>query len=124
MQKEDQTIIAGPNLVITPNDHNSLILNNKINLVITPSKWVADFYLTLAPELKSKIKEWPASVKIPKIETDRSGKVLLYKKDISNEIYSKVKDILDKLKINYEVLEYEKFSHKEYLNKLKNTPCI
>ncbi len=123
-KKEDQTIIAGPNLVITPNDHNSLILNNKINLVITPSKWVADFYLTLAPELKSKIKEWPAGVKIPKIETDRSGKVLLYKKDISNEIYSKVKDILDKLKINYEVLEYEKFSHKEYLNKLKNTPYI
>ena len=48
-------IVAGPNLVITPNDHNKILTNKNIDLVITPSKWVSNFYSRLQPSLKNRI---------------------------------------------------------------------
>lgn len=123
-KRNNQKIIAGPNLINTPLDHKSILLNNNINAIVVPSIWVKNFYLSIAKELYNKIFVWPAGVEIQKVKTDSSGKIILYKKEISIEVFENVKAILNKLKVNYEILEYGKFSHSEYLNKLESAPYI
>jgi len=43
-QGKIKKIIAGPNLVITPEDAGGILLDEVIDLVIVPSQWVKDFY--------------------------------------------------------------------------------
>ena len=39
-------IIAGPNIVITPKDAGDILLDEAVDLVIVPSQWVKDFYVS------------------------------------------------------------------------------
>lgn len=119
-----QTLIVGPTVVVAPTDYGSIILDKNIDIILTPSKWVSDFYLSISPSIINKTYSWPAGVSIPEIESTRDGKVIIFKKNVLPYIFKNVQNILDAKSIPYEVLEYGQFSHKEYLNKLKNTPYL
>jgi len=57
-------IIAGPNIVITPEDAGGILLDETVDLVIVPSQWVKDFYASFKLGFDEKIRVWPAGVKI------------------------------------------------------------
>jgi hypothetical protein len=58
-------------------------------------------------------------VQIPKTATDKTGKVLILKKNIPEEIFQKIIFALNRTNTRYEILKYGNFSHDEYLNKLR-----
>ena len=55
-------LIAGPNLVVTPDEHAGILNHPAIDLVVTPSKWVSQCYAAIAPGLSDKLVEWSAGV--------------------------------------------------------------
>lgn len=120
---DTQTLIAGPTLVVTPNDEDKIISNKKIDIILTPSDWVKDFYESISPEIKDKTFSWPAGVTIPN-ETTTSKEILILKKNIDPEIFTKVKEILTSKKISFKTLEYGTFKKSEYLELLKNTSYL
>ncbi|MES2986078.1 MAG: hypothetical protein V4686_03045 [Patescibacteria group bacterium] len=121
---EDQTLIAGPTLVTTPDEFDGILSHGKIDLILTPSDWVTDFYGSMLPTLTYKILSWPAGVEIPKNTHPDRTEVLVFKKNIEEEVYTKVVTHLEEKQITYKVLEYGKFSHQEYTDLLRKTTFV
>ena len=55
-------LVAGPNLVVLPVDHDSIITDSVIDVVVTPSEWVSNLYKLFAPDLSDRIVEWASGV--------------------------------------------------------------
>ena len=117
------TLLAGPTLVTTPYDHNNLIQNQHIDLLLFPSNWTKDFYVSLVPALEQKIQIWPAGVNIP-TQISSKEKVLVFKKNIPEDIFDKVIKILDNRKIDYDILYYGRYHKKEYYEKLSHASLL
>ncbi len=123
-KRNNQILIAGPNILTVPTKHNNIISDPKIDIILTPSKWVTDYYIRLLPALKNKIYSWPSGVKIPNSMTTKNGKVLVIKKDIPFSIFENIIKTLNKMSVSYEVLVYGKFLHEDYLKKLETAPYL
>ena len=68
-----QRLLAGPNIVVFSDDYNSIIAAPDIDIVITPSDWVADVYLQDNPSLIGRTFAWPAGVDINYWAPQRGG---------------------------------------------------
>lgn len=118
-------IIAGPNIVISPSDSNNLLLDPLIDKIVVPSQWVADYYSTFDPGVARKIAIWPAGVTIPAQPSARLGnKYLVFKKNISEELYQKVINYLYEHKIAYEVVAYGQYKQADYWRKLETAAAL
>lgn len=121
-QGKIKKIIAGPNIVITPEDAGGILLNEAIDLVIVPSQWVKDFYASFRSGFDEKIKVWPAGVKIcPELKEERKG-CLIYKKSVDEELFDFIIQYLKSQNINYKVIKYGKYKKEKYfgmLNKVR-----
>ncbi len=73
-------IIAGPNIVVTPLDFNSLILSPYIDRYVVPAQWSVDWWSSLTPKLKPKLALWPAGVHDTGEHRDPDGPILVFKK--------------------------------------------
>jgi len=115
-------IIAGPNIVVTPEDAGGILLDEKIDLVIVPSQWVKDFYASFKPEFNKKIRVWPAGVEIcPQSREKREG-CLIYKKKVDKELFDFIIECLESQGINYKLIKWGRYRKKRYfdlLNKVK-----
>ena len=116
-------IIAGPNIVITPEDAGGILLDEVIDLVIVPSQWVKDFYASFKPGFGKKIRVWAAGVENPKDfkEELRQG-CLVYKKNVDEELFDFIINYLKSQNINYQVIKYGRYKKEKYfeiLNKVK-----
>jgi hypothetical protein len=118
-----KTLIAGPSLVKTPYESNNIIQNKNIDLLLFPSRWTRDFYVSLVPELNNKIKIWPAGVTIPS-EISSKQNVLVYKKNISDEIFEKIIRILENKKVKYDVVKYGEHNKKQYQDELRKATLL
>ncbi len=125
-------LIAGPNLVILPNEHNSLIASPHIDVILTVSPWVTDLYGKIIPTIIPKMRVWPAGVKIPqrasefankpidgKTADDNEIQCLVFKKSVPENLYERVILTLTKKNIKYQVFEYGKFGQKGYFDALE-----
>ncbi len=120
-------LIAGPNLVTVPENHEGIIRNPMIDIVVTPCKWVSDVYIYYAPELKNRLVEWAVGVDeiywaptMAKKQLD----CLIYNKQTNNgnfNILKRITGFLDSRKISYKVLNYNELSHPIYLEFLQNS---
>lgn len=116
-----KTIVAGPNLVVSPQDFGGILKHPSIDVVITPSQWVKDFYISQAPVLKDKIAVWPAGVAVPnqsQAPSQRDLDFLVYRKTAHSQIFGSVIDELQRLKSRFAVLRYGKFRQREYFQLL------
>ena len=111
-------LIAGPNLVVMPSDFNKIILSKEIDFVILPSEWVGRLWAKSVFEAMEKIRIWAAGTVDDGVKNIKKNKVLLYKKNISDEIYLLVKKVLEGLKIDYDEIFYGHFSREDYFKKL------
>jgi glycosyltransferase involved in cell wall biosynthesis len=112
-------ILAGPNLVVTPNDNNRLILNPLIDIVLVPSEWVKNMYLSLAPQLAEKIQVWPAGVQTIKTRNDNQRDLcLVYIKSVGHQVIEPILSELKRRNINFKTISYGSFKHEQYLSYL------
>ncbi len=117
-----KTLIAGPNLVVTPSDKNKIICNPSIDTILIPSEWTKEFYETEAPEIKNKIQLWPAGTKIPVANsTQKTNECIVFKKDVPTELYESIIKELKSRKINHTLIEYGKYTSEEYFKVLNDS---
>lgn len=118
-KKIDQTLLVGPNLVISPLDYGGILMNKKINKIILPSDWTAEVYSTISPEIKDKIYIWPAGTSCNvKYDKKEKRKCLIYKKNTEKKLYQDIIKCLVKKNIPYDIIEYGKHNQKDYFDKL------
>lgn len=122
-KKEITTLLAGPTLVRTPHDHDNIIQNENIDILLFPSQWTKDFYVNLVPALDKKIKIWPAGVTIPK-ESSSHQKILIFKKNIPIETYNQVIETLKNKGLSYDIITYGGYSKQEYHLKLQSASVL
>lgn len=112
-------IIAGPNIVITPEDASGILLDEAIDLVIVPSQWVKDFYTSFKPGFDKKIRVWAAGVEIPPQSKEKRERCLIYKKNVDKELFSFVVKYLKSKNIDYKIIKYGKYKKEKYFEVLK-----
>ena len=118
-----KNLIVGPTMTVTPDDYNGILLDKNIDLILFPSEWTKDFYVSIKPELKDKIQIWPAGVKIPKdISTKES--ILIFKKNIDENQYNQIIKILNNKGIIYDIIEYGKYRKDDYIERLKKAKLL
>lgn len=118
-----KTLIVGPSTVQTPYDYNNLIQDRNIDILLFPSKWPKDWFINLESNLNDKIKIWPAGVKIPE-KSSNHEKVLVFRKNVSEDIYKMVINTLDHKKIEYDIIAYGTYTRKDYIQKLLSTSIL
>ena len=118
-QGKIKKIIAGPNIVVFPDNENGVLKHPLIDTIIVPSVWVKELYCKLAPEIENKIRIWPSGVIVPKIlDTKKDFDFLVYDKTKKSQLYEYVVKYLKESKFNLTVLDYGKFQQKDYFDLL------
>lgn len=118
-------IIAGPNLMIMPNEYNKILYNKQIDKIIVPSKWVKNKYLEVSQnKLKKKIFIWASGINHKFWKPGKIKKIdfLIYSKYIKDKkILNSCLNFLKKNNFTYENIEYGKYSKKDYSSLLKKS---
>jgi hypothetical protein len=123
---EIKKIIAGPNLVVVPDEAGGIIKSPEIDTVVVPSRWVKDFYVSIDPELSSKIYIWAAGVELPKKEqVEKEYDFLVLNKTQSNmDLCDSITAYLKEQKFKIHVMFYGDFKQEQYFNALKYTKYL
>lgn len=119
-----QKIIAGPNIVVTPFDCENLILAPEINTYLVPAQWSKEWWASLVPEFEKKIQIWAAGVKDEGDLKNLQGQALIFQKNGSVELLEAVKRGLLEAGIQFQIIEYGKFKHKDYLKLLQTARFV
>ena len=108
-------LIAGPNLVIKPDD-DEVMGSPEIDIHIVNSSWTHELYGQVLPSIKSKLKIWPAGVDTDFWcnSTKEKNHVLIYIKHIENDYYYKVVKLIQKLNLKIIIIKYGSYTKKEY----------
>lgn len=122
-KKKIKRVIAGPNLVVMPDNFSHLVLSPEIDIILVPSDWVKELWLSNAPELSGRVFVWAAGVDDFGLNETQGGerKPLLYIKNIPDEVIIGVESILREENIDYDIIRYGEFIRQEYLDKLDRT---
>ena len=119
-----ERIVAGPNIVVTPHEHDEVMLHDAIDTILVPSSWVADFWTQEVPTLTEKIRVWPAGV--PEVPpSNRAGSPILFNKVSDERLFQ---DTFTTIQSEYHapptVYTYSSFSHDDFLTALTNAPFM
>lgn len=121
-QNKNVKLIVGPNLVVVPTEHDGIILDENIDVVLQPSEWTKKLYEKYKADLSSKIKIWPAGVADPykAISTPvKENYLVIYQKNSPDEILEATTKYLNSKGIPFHVIKYGNFKHEEYLSLLE-----
>lgn len=118
---EIKKLIAGPNVVTTPDEYTKLIQDPAIDLILVPSQWVKDYYQKTAPEVSHKVRIWASGVAEAKSST-RDGQVIIFAKDENN--LSKTLKVTEEIGTPTTVFTYGNFNHKQYLQALESASAM
>ncbi len=118
-------LIAGPNLVVTPDEYSSLIASPEIDLYLTPSNWNRNWWLSIKPELANRLVVWPAGAEDRGATKEEAKKiVLVYKKTVPENLFAEAIEKLKANKLNYQVINYGEFKQSEYFSLLAQSQII
>jgi glycosyltransferase involved in cell wall biosynthesis len=118
-------LFIGPNVISSPITFKN-ILSPYIDGILVPSDPVKILTVSTYPCLFNKCHIWPAGVDNniwSKIETVNRQSVLLFIKEINYKpnLVSECKNLLDKYKLDYQVLNYGRFTQKDLYEKLEKS---
>lgn len=115
-------LVSGPNMVVGPNDFNGIINSPEIDLILQPSNWVRDFYLSINPRLSDKIKVWPSGVFVPEItkEVVRDIVLVYFKNCAVAGLFEGILNTLEKKSIKFVVIKYGSFKQEDYYELLEH----
>lgn len=114
-------LATGPNIVVTPLDENALIADPMIDLVLVPSGWNKNWWVSLDLKMADRISVWPAGVKDFGKKRKADGLCLVYKKFCPETLFDKVLDTLNRQNIKYQVIKYGSYNFLDYENMLFQT---
>ena len=118
-----KTLIAGPNIVVHPNEANGILKSSAIDKIVVPSLWVKDFYSSIAPEITEKIFVWPAGVSDFGLAQESKNIDILYKSGDFNLVEEAYK-ISKEQGFSPSIIFYGKFDRKNYTDILKDTKLL
>ncbi len=111
-------LIGGPNIVVTPLEQGRLILRPEIDAYIVPAQWSVDWWSSLVPEFRQKLKVWPAGVEDRGVLRKPGGEVLVFQKNGPEELFRNIVDFLARQGKSVTVLRYGTFRQAEYFSAL------
>ena len=115
-------IIAGPNMVVFPEDSGGVLTDPAVDVVVVPSLWVKNLYCRLAPKLADKIRIWPAGIAVPKmIAKEKKFDFLVYDKTKASTLRSEITNYLKKQGYKFKILTYGQFQQAEYFELLEES---
>ena len=116
-------LVAGPNIVVNPNEEGGLLKNSLIDIIIAPSQWVKDYYSAVAPEIAGKIQIWPAGVVVPPLPRakEKQTDFLVYNKIGDNILLEYGLEYLKNKGFSYKVFTYGRFKQQDYYAWLEKT---
>jgi glycosyltransferase involved in cell wall biosynthesis len=121
-------IIAGPNIVVTPNELINICDYDYINLYLQPSDWVVNWWKNLQPNMPIKIESWCAGVNIdfwkPTCLNKNKNKILIYKKFVPENLFSEIKNLLQENNFEIEIINYGSYTPSEYLEALNRNSYL
>jgi hypothetical protein len=123
-------LLAGTNLVDFPSEQQELMCAEEIDLLIVPSDWVRDNFITDCPELRGRVMSWPAGVDVtywcPKPRR-REDQVIFYEKQIiGREPVGPVADyvsIVQNRGYKVKQIKYGAYAANQYLEMLQRA-CV
>lgn len=111
-------IMAGPVISILPNEEKGIVLDVNIDLLLFPSAWTKDFWVSQAPQLAEKIKIWPAGVNSDCDLSQKRDLFLVYYKSGPKTQFDYVINFLKSKNIPYAVVHYGHYQKADYFAKL------
>jgi glycosyltransferase involved in cell wall biosynthesis len=92
---------------------------------LVPCNWSGDFYVSLEPGLKSKIRIWPAGVELPALDTqEKKYDFLIYDKIGDHNLVDQIIEELSKRSLSYTLLNYGYFKQKDYFKALSESKSL
>jgi hypothetical protein len=125
-----ERLAAGPNLVVTPLDEDKLLQHPLIDVIITPCKWVSEFYASLAPQIRDKLIEWPVGVDTdlwkPNPDINARPLWLIYDKTDANGQAELVaaKNELARRNLPHKIIKYGTYQPHEYYEDLTHSAAM
>lgn len=124
-------LLAGPNILVFPSEHDALITSSEIDICIVPSEWVRKMYVNERPILNDRCVSWAAGVDtsywVPIAPTSRVQlSVLIFEKLYENTVGSIAEyvDILERRGCNVQIIKYGEYTREEYLLNLRNADVM
>lgn len=117
-------LIAGPNLVVTPDDFDGIILSSEIDYILVPSEWVKKVWLSFNKDIKDKLFIWPSGVEDLGFNNKQKTGPLLYIKNAPKNLIREVILFLEGVYNNFEIIYYGKYLRADYLQKLEKASCV
>ncbi|PIR87688.1 MAG: hypothetical protein COU10_03390 [Candidatus Harrisonbacteria bacterium CG10_big_fil_rev_8_21_14_0_10_45_28] len=119
-----KTLVAGPNLVVSPDDHNKIMKDPLIDRVIVPSEWDKRWWVSFDQYLGQKTVVWPAGVKDVGASDKKGGFCLVYVKNAPEQLVKKVIHTIWERNVRIRTLHYGRFTHGAYLRLLKKAKFV
>jgi hypothetical protein len=123
-------LLAGPNLLDFPSEKRTLMLDEEIDTCLVPGDWFKRNFIDDCPELKDKVRCWPAGVDIeywqPKSTCRSPHQILLYDKANKSSGWpiDQYLAILHKFTPDVVHLVYGSYTNMEYLQSLRSSFCL
>lgn len=120
-------LLAGPNLVISPQNHHGIILSPEIDIYMVNSSWTKTAYIEDGPSLANHIGIWPAGIDIyswnpsKKLSDKKTNQVLVYWKTEPVEFCNEVEQVLRKYNWNPVRIQYGQYDQQTYKQTLENS---
>ncbi len=117
-------LIVGPIISVLPHDHNSIMLNKEIDLILFPSEWTKNHWLSTEKSLENKIQIWPVGVTLPVLSKDDRDTVLVYYKKVPGNLFEFIKNFLNRSNIKFHIINYGLYRQKRYFSLLRKAKVM
>lgn len=128
-------LVAGPNLVVLPDEEHGILTAPEVDCIVTPSSWVSRLYESVYPSLVGRVVEWAVGVDqdfwCPGERSANHGKdavdFLVYSKIPESRHLSLVEGItteLERIGLSYRVLNYGEYAPAQYRSMLQKSRAM
>lgn len=118
-------LIAGPNLVVAPNEFESIIISLEIDLILLPSEWVKRLWLSFGDSIEKRLFVWPSGTQdFGTRKKRKNGAPLLYIKNAPDDLIKEILSFLNSQYGFFETIYYGKYLRDDYFKKLEKASYL
>ncbi len=110
-------LIAGPSLLIMPDQYKGIIASPEVDICLVPSNFVIDIYERISPTLKGRTLSWPSGVDTQywrPVGEKNKKKILFYFKRPPTQLFDQCINYCKQLGLEADILYYGKYTINEY----------
>ena len=110
-------LIAGPSLLIMPDQYKGIIASPEVDICLVPSNFVIDIFERVSPTLKGRTLYWPSGVDTQywrPVGEKNKKKILFYFKRPPSQLFEQCLNYCKQLGLEADVLYYGKYTIDEY----------